>query len=1076
MASKTIIIESNRNIAYRAENAEISTAEFIGSVEQKDSNNRWQTYIPDGLQINTGDQINLEASMINSIGGGDEVMEFTGNTNNQYGGQVISDRSVGLRLNYYISNRYQFNFNFPKSTCQVNYMANTPDYGGPAFFNNKAGATSVDDFNVWEKNYPFQCLEGFSTDVTATPRVYTPADPSLKPSYMKPPPELYNPSDNRLWIGAEQFRGPYYAGDDVPTDLYQWSPFFSQVILTVPEGFNTPASVGEVLTSQLHARQGNAVSWDVTQYPPSQFNIDATTGAITDQITPAITDSTYLTFPTSTGKPFYQRQQGKWNGAFNGEKSNGTAVPEGTNFQPSQGQEAFYNFIMTNKPEYYRGMTNAYAKLQQRPAGTLSDLSSDNYNNFTIHSGPNSGINERFVVNTNYGVGVLGNNVCLLDKLPHQQGEFVYYDTKQKKNVQVDADALNLIQGNGITTNIFFNGENLESIAGYIQYAFQVEDDSTNQDRKNRQFLKSHTIPFYFGRIDDQQSLGAGGRLVQLTATGQTIDPVAENSYYPQENTLADGTTVTVSTMLGRGEGWVEHLHSVYAINFDPGIYNAENAMNNSIPGLGNLYPHNAESKFMTAHPTGDLSKLKDIWKSLNFTKIISIGLSPLVVPVFYKDQATATASKTGPNAYDVPFCCFIYDNGNHNMPLPAEGEFCMFDTSLSACQLSIIATTQKKQASGLYPQPSTANGGLNTRPEQYMPYCYAGASDSLINFDSGYSKFTLSQFHTPVKTGNGSYQNPTEPPNDNPEQDILSVNEQEAHMTSIDNENKPVPYTDQIAVPIKQPVISAQAGIAIEFIYLFLNTGKPVSEESSIQIEYYNQDYYVGSLLDKLGFTYEQVCPFYGQSQCQFNRGNYNKYLGNGQNINVKDKFLNMVKPFTTNAYISSAEQIALTQQLAITKTANNNTIDIVVPSGKLGGTILKQATTNAVSDLLIGINMPRKLSYPYLVVYTDIIRNAIYYGGPNGHERLNAIAYITRNYAEGDFFYSFTTNWTYTADTDYVITSITTDIRLPDGTPAPIDNNSSVIYKVVKPQVMPVPPMIPPPKKEKREQDKDA
>ena len=30
---------------------------------------------------------------------------------------------------------------------------------------------------------------------------------------------------------------------------------------------------------------------------------------------------------------------------------------------------------------------------------------------------------------------------------------------------------------------------------------------------------------------------------------------------------------------------------------------------------------------------------------------------------------------------------------------------------------------------------------------------------------------------------------------------------------------------------------------------------------------------------------------------------------------------------------------------------------------------------------------------------------------------------------------------------------------IRLPDGRPAPIDKNSSVIYKIVKPQAMPPP-----------------
>ena len=37
-----------------------------------------------------------------------------------------------------------------------------------------------------------------------------------------------------------------------------------------------------------------------------------------------------------------------------------------------------------------------------------------------------------------------------------------------------------------------------------------------------------------------------------------------------------------------------------------------------------------------------------------------------------------------------------------------------------------------------------------------------------------------------------------------------------------------------------------------------------------------------------------------------------------------------------------------------------------------------------------------------------------------------------------------------------------ITTDIRLPNGDPAPIDENSSVIYKEIKNKAMPLNPPI--------------
>ena len=159
----------------------------------------------------------------------------------------------------------------------------------------------------------------------------------------------------------------------------------------------------------------------------------------------------------------------------------------------------------------------------------------------------------------------------------------------------------------------------------------------------------------------------------------------------------------------------------------------------------------------------------------------------------------------------------------------------------------------------------------------------------------------------------------------------------------------------------------------------------------------------------------------------------------------------------------------------VAAIKSGTNTTYEIV-PSANLGQMASIQGETNAVSDILIAANLPRKLDFPYLVVYSDIVRNPSYLGGPTGHEKLSAISYITRNYTEGDYFFSFATNWSYTADSDYVITSILTDIRLPDGRPAPIDDNSSCIYKITTPQIMPVAPQLPTQKKKSTDDKPEA
>jgi len=1094
MTSRTTIIESNRNIAYsQYQEAETYVGTDSDAKYGNQSNSKWQTYIPDGLQVNVGDSINLEASMINSIGGGDEVMEFTGDSGTKYVGRdTLDDRAMEIEFNYYITNRYQFNFNYPKLGTNINYFVNSFDYGGPACNSYgvpdpQTGNQQLAAFAAWEAGYPYQCLEGFSTDVTKIPRTYTIAPASLSPSFQKPPIPLYNPSNKRMYIGHAGFRGPYYEGQDFRTDVQDnfWDFYTDSVRVNVPEGFSTPSSVAETLTSQLHAREGPASQWENSTVPPKTFGIDSN-GIITGQVLPAITDVTYKTFPTSTGRLFYSRELGQWHSAFQGEKSGGNFVNQGTGFRPYEGRFEFYKYLMTTRPYYYRGMTNSFCLIQSQPANSSTDLSGGQYDQYFCHSGGIPAGGPIFTVKRDkpggeitYEVGNFGNRPILLDKLPEKQGSITYTILGAGgPTTNPQAACLDLSSGNIISTNVFW-GNNVSTVLPYFRDNQDVGPEAGAQDLNSETVRRNITAPFYFGMIDDKMTDSLHREIFQLAPyaffnghePADRIGNGANDCYF--NNTVTDDTGTQHTnrpTMYGNNNG-NQHAHKIFTYQPLNNVYTAEVAMANNLPGAGNLFPHNPDSLFMTAHPTGDLEKLKEYWAQIPQLNNHNIG----IVPVFYKDGPTATAN-AGTNAFDVPFVGFIFKENEDpriNYPLPIQGEFCWHDPSLYNTQCAIIATTQKKSI-GLYPQPDASQPD-QTRPEAYMPFCFAGSADSLIKFDDGFSKFTISQLHTPTKTGNGPYQNPTEPTNETPQQDVMTINEQEAHFGTA-GVGGPVAYKDQIAVAFPQPVISAQSGVGINRLAVMTNKGETINREEAVYLGYYNSIYYKGCLLDKLGFELEQLLPYYGQPQNEFNRGNYNKYLGSDDRLSIYDKYVNMAKPLTTNAYISSAEQIALAQMSAVLRSSSGSTTDIVVPSASIGTPVFKQARTNAESDILLATNLPKKLSYPYLVVYSDIIRNASYYGGPNGHEKLNAIAYITRNYAEGDFFYSFTTNWNYTADTDYVITSITTDIRLPDGRAAPIDGNSSVIYKIQKPQIMPVPPMLPPPKKEKREQDKDA
>jgi len=395
-------------------------------------------------------------------------------------------------------------------------------------------------------------------------------------------------------------------------------------------------------------------------------------------------------------------------------------------------------------------------------------------------------------------------------------------------------------------------------------------------------------------------------------------------------------------------------------------------------------------------------------------------------------------------------------------------------------------------------PNDSILSARMTVTPQAYYPYINIGAQDPLIDFDSGQSKFALKQLHTPTTKGNGLFQRPNFPINtSDPEATVILVNPKSSAICRLYStgelgfspgqvfpkdpahgyydtlDRNVIIYNEVKAKILGKPTRSAQAGIGLYSIAALFNTGKPVELEGSVTLDILNTDLYASTMFDKMGFLFEQLQPVYGRTDNMFNRLNYNNYLGFGDNINIQQKFNNMVKPFTTNAFVDGTISFALSKLLARTFEAediNNTPIYELAPSFNLGGMAsANEGVTNGTSDALVADRLAKKLAYPYLVCYTNIITNNLYYGGPEGNSELPAIAYITRNYSEGDFFF-YTGNLVHTADSNYVISQIITDLRLPDGRPAPISANSSVIYRIEKPKPLPQP--VPSPEDQKKEQ----
>ena len=89
-----------------------------------------------------------------------------------------------------------------------------------------------------------------------------------------------------------------------------------------------------------------------------------------------------------------------------------------------------------------------------------------------------------------------------------------------------------------------------------------------------------------------------------------------------------------------------------------------------------------------------------------------------------------------------------------------------------------------------------------------------------------------------------------------------------------------------------------------------------------------------------------------------------------------------------------------------------------------------------------------------------SNIVPTPQYIGGDEGNVNLPAVAYVGRSYTTGDFFYGEASSWAYTVDQSYVLSDITVDIRLPDGQPATLDENSAVVFRTVKGKSLPVLP----------------
>lgn len=1010
--SETIIIESNRQIAYKQEKAALTNVQERNA-NVKLPNNKWRTSLDAGIQINAGDEIQIESVMVNTRGSPEETIEFSGVDNVQSETDVIDNKAL-IRFQKYITNRQQFNCNLPLAESVVQMTdSQKANYG----------YIDLSTFANFRKSFPYRGIEGMVTTYDSGEDPTT-AEVFLGGVFSKAPAPLYDTSPTRMFLGNDNFVG--YGNIEQNVGIGVWDFQTTDVELEVATGFNTPSKIGESLTAQLHQRQGVPIDWKEETIDARVYSLKG--NKIVSVPNACITDNSYQTVSTATGDIFRARTENKWSAKIAGEV---VIAEEGDNYVEQQGDDIYHRNLLCGNPNEYRGVYPWLAgRLTARSGATLNI---GNFQTTGLYTGD---------INIDASdVGNHGLNSVLLDQLDHSyvQTFFTYHDnsggtattspflgTKTLEHI----DLVDIHIDELIVTNNVYNGQNLNNFTiawTDNEVPYKHLDENNDATPLTQNLTNKFYQPLYYGRANDELSCGAVGAKINLPTTNQFLN----NS----QTTLTSYQNIDVlnKKALVRESGETRYDDRNYIkcrSRYDP------------------FFDQSKPNAVQFVFPTNTKFQLKDS-KGNYYPQTISKARGLAIVPVFYKE-----ADLPNPNLKDIPFCAFvsfIRVDYTDRMPAPMIGEFFGRSPSMYDNLLAKVISTQKTTFDIDSSQPKPVNeyppGNVETRTRtyQYMPYCMIGADNPTIRFDDTYGRFTISGLHTAVRAGNGVFQSPLDEENTQATEESMCAYSLDSAICGIDGTNgQIVDYRGITQDVVNNPIISTQSGLSIKDIYLYNKRGNvlfdtPLNPRTPVNYE--------GCLFDKLGFLVEQLIPYIGRSQSNFNRGSYGEFLGTTESF--VNKYNTMVSPFTTNAYISGADQISMIVN------AKNQIM------GNLGGSAPNQSIyINAESDSLVAVNLPSKLDYSYLIVYSNIVQNTQFFGGGSGSQKIPAMAYVTRNYSTGDFFFSGgPTGWTYIADKDYILTEFDTNITLPNGLPAPIENNSSVIFKIIKPKQLPPP-----------------
>ena len=331
-----------------------------------------------------------------------------------------------------------------------------------------------------------------------------------------------------------------------------------------------------------------------------------------------------------------------------------------------------------------------------------------------------------------------------------------------------------------------------------------------------------------------------------------------------------------------------------------------------------------------------------------------------------------------------------------------------------------------------------TTNQLLTTTYNNKM---YIGADSPKLDFDGSY--FHFKDLHTSLNKGNLKMVDPIVNKDDFSEADggkiVYKINPTQEY-----DQYSPVQYpynrsSEYFLSGSTEPRMLTRMNFNAEALTIYdTTTGIFIADFG------YNKDSWNEGLWARLGFSYEQ---FHSSTLSRLQRVNLN---------NIND--LNIV---TTNASIDCVDTKSWEQdQFGVTTFSGaplvNQTIQVSIaawapPAGTDAKTIrwIPPIYQSTESVKIQAQNYPISMFNGYYSIRSDIVGDSSFVDG-TGNTAMPIVSVISKQNPAGDFYITPESDIQFTITKPTRLSSVSVSITEPDGTPAPISQRSSVIFKI--------------------------